>query len=172
MNFSIAETIRRLWAPKHEISCSWFLWRRLLAELRNRGRGKIRESGAFLLGLRRNGRARIVDFVLYDDLDPRCLDSGIVHFDGCYFGTLWEQCRQCGLTIIADVHTHPGSAEQSSSDRAHPMISRAGHLAIILPYFAQSPVRRIDIGIYRYKGGKHWESIPVSQRCDFLHIGL
>ena len=102
MNFSIAETIRRLWAPKHEVSCSWFLWRRLLTELRKRGRGKIRESGAFLLGLRRNGRARIVDFVPYDDLDPNCLDSGIIRFDGRYFGdalgavqTTWPyHCRR------------------------------------------------------------------------------
>ena len=134
--------------------------------------GKIRESGAFLLGLRRNGRARIVDFVLYDDLDPHCLDSGIIRFDGRYFGVLWEQCKQRGLTIVADVHTHPGSSEQSPSDRANPMIVRAGHLAIILPCFARSPVRRVEIGIYRYEGAKHWDTIPPAQRCDFLHIGI
>lgn len=172
MNFSIAEIIRRLWAPQHEVSCSWFLWHRLLRELRKRGRGKIRESGAFLLGLCGNGRVRIVDFVLYDDLDPHCLDSDIIRFDGRYFGALWEQCKQRGFTIVADVHTHPGSSEQSPSDRAHPMIVRAGHLAIILPRFARSPVRRAEIGIYRYQGAKHWDTIPVGQRCDFLHIGL
>jgi len=172
MNFSIAETIRRLCAPQHEVSCSWFLWHRLLVELRKRGRGKIRESGAFLLGLHRNGRARIIDFVLYDDLDPHCLDSGIIRFDGRYFGALWEQCKQRGLTIIADVHTHPGSSEQSPSDRANPMIVRAGHLAIILPRFAGSPVRRAEIGLYRYQGAKHWDAIPVAQHCDFLYIGI
>jgi hypothetical protein len=172
MNFSIAEIISRLWAPKHEVSCSWCLWRRLIAELRKCGRGKIHESGAFLLGVRRNGRARIVTFVLYDDLDPNCLDSGIIRFDGRYFGALWEQCKQRGLTIVADVHTHPGTSEQSPSDRANPMISRADHLAIILPYFAQSPVRRAEIGIYRYQGAKNWYTIPVGKRCEFLHIGL
>lgn len=172
MNFSIVETIRRLWAPQHEVSCSWFLWNRLLSGLRKRSRGNIRESGAFLLGLRRNGRSRISDFVFYDDLDPNCLDSGIIRFDGRYLGVLWEQCKQRGLTIIADVHTHPGSSEQSPSDRAHPMITRVDHLAFILPCFARSPIRRVEIGIYRYKGAKYWDTIPAGRHCDFLHIGL
>lgn len=132
MNFSIAGTMRRLFAPRHELSCSWFLWRRLLARLRERGRNRSRESGAFLLGQRHCGRAQIVDFVLYDDLDPHCLDSGIVRFDGRYFSELWALCKARGLTVVADVHVHPGGSGQSDSDRAHPMISRAGHIALIL----------------------------------------
>lgn len=171
MNFSIAETIRRLWSPNHELSCSWFIWRRLLTQLRERGR-YVRESGAFLLGLRGNRCSRIIDFVLYDDLDPNCIDSGIIRFDGRYFGLLWDQCKQRGLTVIADVHTHPGYSQQSDSDQAHPMIARAGHIAIILPYFAKHPVRRMDIGIYRYRGAKRWDSIPSDQHCTFMYIGL
>jgi hypothetical protein len=75
MNFSIAQIIARLWAPRHEISCSWFLWQRLCARLRERGRNATRESGAFLLAARANDRTRITDFILYDDLDPHALDS-------------------------------------------------------------------------------------------------
>ena len=172
MNFSIPATTRHLWAPQHELSCSWLLWRRLLTALRERGRNRSRESGAFLLGDRREGRARIEDFVLYDDLDPRCLDSGIVRLDGRYFGALWELCERSGRTVVADVHTHPNGAQQSESDRAHPMISRAGHLALILPHFAVSPVRRAAIGIYRYRGGKRWDVVPGAHRREFFHIGL
>ena len=117
MNFSIAAIIRRLLAPRHELSCSWFLWHRLVAGLRERGRSCSRESGAFLLGYRRDGRARIVDFILYDDLDPHALDTGIVRFDGRHFGALWDICKQRGLSVIADVHVHPGASGQSDSDR-------------------------------------------------------
>ena len=98
MNFSIAQIIARLCAPQHEISCSWFLWQRLCARLRERGRNATRESGAFLLGYRTNGRARVTDFILYDDLDPRTLDTGIVHFDGRYFGALWDICKQRSIS--------------------------------------------------------------------------
>ena len=92
MNFFIVQTIRRLLAPRHELSCSWFMWRRLCRQLRERGLDRSRESGAFLLGHRHGERARIVDFVLYDDLDPYSLDSGIIRFDGRYFGDLWALC--------------------------------------------------------------------------------
>ncbi|MDN3568557.1 hypothetical protein QWZ14_29625 [Paeniroseomonas aquatica] len=172
MNFSIAETMRRLFAPRHELSCSWILWRRLQASLRERGRNRSRESGAFLLGRREDGRARIVDFTLYDDLDPHRLDSGIVRFDGRYFSELWALCKARGLTVVADIHVHPGGSRQSDSDRAHPMISRAGHIALILPRFAVAPQPRREIGIYRYEGAKRWMTVPPADRRDFLHIGL
>lgn len=172
MTFYIPEIISRVLAPRHKLSCSWFLWRRLMVDLRDRGRNGKRESGAFLLGRRWLGRARICDYVLYDDLDPHCLDSRIVHFDGRYFGELWERCDVSGLACVADVHTHPGGVLQSGSDKAHPMITRAGHLAFIVPEFAAPPVRRKMCGIYRYMGGGKWESIPPNLRKRFFHTGI
>jgi len=173
MSFSIAATISRLLAPRHELSCSWFLWRRLTARLRERGRSETRESGAFLLGSLEPGRrARIIDFVLYDDLDPQSLDTGIIRFDGKHFGKLWAICRERRLTVVADVHVHPGGSAQSTSDKAHPMVTQAGHIALILPEFARAPIRRETIGIYRYLGNQAWHTVPRRQRSAFLHIGL
>jgi len=140
--------------------------------LRQRGCGYTRESGAFLLGRVQDDIARIVDFVLYDDLDPNCLNTGIVCFDGRYFGRLWEICTQRDLTVVADVHTHPGRSDQSDSDRNHPMISRAGHIALIVPRFAVKPVRRSEIGIYRYQGAKLWTEVAGKDRRDFFRVGL
>ena len=172
MNFSIAQIIRRLWSPRHELSRSWFLWQHLGGKLRERGRGASRESGAFLLGYRADSSVRIVDFVLDDDLDPHALDTGIVRFDGRYFGALWDICKRRGSSVVADVHVHPGASYQSESGRAHPMISRAGHIALILPDFARPPVRAESVGIYRYLGSKRWNAVPPVARRAFLHIGL
>jgi hypothetical protein len=52
------------------------------------------------------------------------------------------------------------------------MISRAAHIALILPDFAKAPVRTETIGIYRYLGGKQWQAIPPALRRNFLHIGV
>lgn len=172
MTFSIVEITRRLLAPRHELSCSWFLWCRLLSGLRKRGYNRSRESGAFLLGYHRNGRARIVDFILYDDLDPYCLETGIVHFNGRYFSDLWALCKARGLSVVADIHVHPGGAGQSESDRLHPMISRVGHIALILPHFAAAPLWRSAIGIYRYQGSKEWRTVSLLARRAFFHIGI
>lgn len=159
MTSSTPETMDRRLSPEPALSCPPLLWRRLLDGLRARGRG-VRESGAFLLGHREPKPPEIAMFVLYDDLDPRCLDTGIVHFDGRHFGRLWDLCSETGLTVVADVHTHPGGAWQSESDQAHPMIACAGHLALIVPRFAQPPVRRRCVGVYRYLGAKRWETVP------------
>ena len=172
MNFCIAEITRRLLAPRHELSCSLVLWLRLCRRLRERGRNRTRESGAFLLGCREGGRAQILDFALYDDLDPRSLDTGIVRFDGRHFGELWELCRVKGLAVVADVHVHPGGAGQSASDRGHPMIAVEGHVALILPKYATRPLRRREIGMYRYRGGKQWSVVPPTDRRTFLHLGF
>ncbi|MGA8325119.1 MAG: hypothetical protein WB757_03465 [Candidatus Cybelea sp.] len=172
MNFSIAATMRRLWSPQHKISCSWLLWLKLLSALRERGRGCSRESGAFLLGHRSADATRIADFALYDDIDPHALDTGIVRLDGRHFGVLWDICKKRQLAVVADVHVHPGSAEQSDSDRAHPIISNAGHIAFVLPRFAKSALRSSDIGIYQYLGAKKWHTVPPPQRRAFFHIGL
>lgn len=172
MNFSIAGIIRRLLAPQHKLSMSPAKWRELCANLRERGNNRSQESGAFLLGRRDGDTARISDFVLYDDLDPNCLKTGIVRFDGRYFGALWDLCEKRGLSVVADIHVHPGRSDQSASDQNHPMISQAGHIALILPRFADEPVLVPDTGVYRYLGGKKWDRIAPSARAKFLHIGF
>jgi proteasome lid subunit RPN8/RPN11 len=171
MNFSIPTTMRHLLAPRHELSCSWPVWLRLMFGLRTRGRF-VRESGAFLLGIEEDGRRRITDFALYDDIDPHALDTGIVHLDGRHFGKLWDHCRARDLTVVADVHTHPGGSGQSNSDQAHPIIARAGHIALIVPHFAAFPIMRSQLGVYRYLGARQWETVPVERRRDFFHIGF
>jgi len=172
MNFSIAATMYRLSAPRHKISCSWSLWRRLCKDLRRRGHNRTRESGAFLLGNVVECRRRIVDYILYDDLDPNCLETGIVRFDGRYFSDLWSHCRTHNLTVVADIHVHPGGASQSDSDKSNPMISMKGHVAFILPNFAAKPCSRRNLGIYQYEGAKQWTTIPGVLRNAFFQIGL
>jgi proteasome lid subunit RPN8/RPN11 len=172
MNFSTVAIICRLLAPRHELSCPWRVWCRLLQDLHDRG-GGVRESGAFLLGhVDKRGRRRIVDYLLYDDLDPHALDTGIVHLDGSHFGKLWDLCARRNLMVVADVHTHPGGSGQSDSDRAHPIIARAGHIALILPNRAAAPVNLSAVGIYRYDGGGRWQTIPARQRRQFFFIGI
>lgn len=171
MTFSIRTTIRGFVAPEHRLSCSSKLWRAGLMELKLRG-GGYRESGAFLLGKQYGKRRMITGFAFYDDLDPHCLDTGIVMFDGAYYSRLWQLCREKGQEVIADVHTHPGQARQSPDDRAHPMIAKAGHIALIVPGFAQHTVRMSELGIYEYKGNHCWQNHSGQAASKFFYIGL
>lgn len=136
------------------------LWKRLLKELRERGGGD-RESGAFLLG--KVGSRRVSKFLCYDDLDPDALDSGIVMVHAIGFVRLWDICQQEGLRVLADVHTHPTSwTGQSESDRTHPMVAQAGHIALILPEYAQRNRRPLGgASVYEYLGDHKWKFWPT-----------
>src|SRR5665213_3064062 len=116
-------------------------WLSLLAEMSQRGEGR-RESGAYLL---------------YDDLDPDCL-VGAIDFGSIGYHRLNKQCRERGLRVIADVHSHPGGAtQQSYVDQRHPMVSREGHLALIVPNFAQGHIRKHQVGLHRFHSSGEWD---------------
>lgn len=133
------------------------LWVDLVTDLRSRGAGK-RESGAFLLG-RIDGSARQVDsWVPYDILDPAALLNGYVRLGTQAFTALWARCAELGKVVVADVHTHPLGPRQSQSDRANPMIAQAGHIAMIIPNFAQGAVLPGSISVNIYHGDKKWSS--------------
>jgi proteasome lid subunit RPN8/RPN11 len=171
MIYFIRASIRERVAPDHRLSCPSRLWRTLLHELARRGGGH-RESGAFLLGKRIGGRRVVRGFICYDDLDPHCLDSGIVMFDGAGYGPLWQHCRKARLEVVADVHTHGGPARQSRADRDHPMIATPGHIALIVPEYAQHLVSARELGVYEYLGGHRWQSYDGKLAARFFYIGV
>jgi proteasome lid subunit RPN8/RPN11 len=145
------------------------MWRRLILDLRARGGGK-RESGAFILG-DRNGsvdRARI--FVPYDELDPAAFESGIIRFGSSGYPKLWEICRKRKQRVVADVHAHPSTwVNQSDSDQAHPMIPEAGHLAIILPNFADTSWWTLTgVGLHEYLGSRRWRPQSHPSRAQIV----
>lgn len=142
----------------HNLKISRFKWFFLVKELRRRGNNE-RESGAFLLGKVDN--VIISDILYYDDLDPKSLDEGYIRFRGEGYVKLWEYCREKGLMVLADVHTHPGIwTGQSELDRTHPMIAQKGHIALIVPNYAKKLFQFLKgVGIFKYLGSHKWEVI-------------
>ena len=127
----------------------------MLLKLRERGQGR-QESGAFLLGREIDGVRVIEDFILYDDVDPNAL-RGIIMFDGSKMDKVWQRCEATGLQVVADVHTHPYGYQQSHIDQANPMIPQSGHIAMIVPNFAQQLFGPEQVGIFEYRGKGRWK---------------
>jgi hypothetical protein len=73
------------------------------------------------------------------------------------------------MRVIADVHTHPGAGvQQSSVDAANPMIARAGHVAVILPFFAQRAGTPRHAGVHVYEGARRWKSHFATDAAHLL----
>lgn len=133
------------------------LWVLLLEHLRSQG-GGARESGAFLLGHKTDSGRRMTRFLPYERLQPDALHDDYVSLSASSFAKLWEFCRAEGVTVVADVHTHRLGPGQSRSDMANPMVALNGHVALIVPRFAQGTVRLEDLGMYVYQGNHQWAS--------------
>lgn len=168
MPFSIATLARAAFGPPPEVSCNQDVWDRGVAELRRRAGGR-RESGAFLLGSK-GRRRQIEEFVFYDDIDAEALSTGMVIIDGRKLGDLWAHCRATGREVVADVHVHPGAHRQSRSDQDNPVMAEVGHIAIILPDFAERETYPGGIGIFEYLGARRWRD-RSRQKPSPLHIG-
>lgn len=133
------------------------VWPALMADLWRRGGGR-RESGAFLLGEAVGIACVVRTWVPYEDIDPTSLHCSYVRLESSAFSRLWTICAERKLEVVADVHTHPKGPRQSLSDRTNPMISLAGHVALIVPRFANGSVLPRDLSFNVYSGSGKWLS--------------
>jgi len=146
------------------------VYSKLLAHLRAAGEG-VRESGAFLLGSDSGQNRTVSDFLPYEKLQDDALNDDYVELNACAFSRLWEHVRTTGLVVVGDVHTHRFGPRQSLSDRRNPMIALQGHVAIIVPNFAQGHIGVEDLGIHIYQGSHAWRSFFKSQAHKAIRVG-
>ncbi len=78
--------------------------------------------------------------------------------------------KALGMTVVADVHTHPFGPGQSRADRTNPMVALKGHIALIVPRFAKGNPRPRDLGLYVYQGNHQWTSYSGSNVCRLLRL--
>lgn len=139
----------------------------LVGELHRRTE-QVHESGAFLLGVIGADGRQVKDVLYYEDLDPHAYRTGVVILHADSFGRLWDTCRARGLQVVSDVHVHEYGAGQSLADRTNPMIAQSGHLALILPNFARSPIAAEQVGFYEYLGSHRWRALGGRRLFDHL----
>ena len=136
----------RYWPFHTRIEIDEVLWQTMIRELGRRGLNGQREAGAFLLAHIGEDKQSVTRVIYFDDLDPNSL-VGNIHIRSAGLLRLGKMCREEGLRVLADVHTHPSSSViQSSIDRDNPMIARDGHLAIIVPHYGTRQVSSWEVG--------------------------
>jgi len=148
-------------------------YKHLVSELARRGGGR-RESGAFLLARRGQpvvGGFRQVDaFALYDDLDPDCL-VGSIEMHPIGFSRLNALCRERGLEVVGDAHTHPWAhVRQSDIDSSNPMAAIPGHIALIIPRYAQGSPSLRELGAHEFLGKGRWKSRFGDEVAEVLRM--
>ena len=80
MSFFTKATIRAFAAPNHRLSCGRRLYGEGSVTKLEQRTGRRHESGAFLLGMEREGRREVREVIFYDELDPGAYSTRSLRF--------------------------------------------------------------------------------------------
>lgn len=73
-----------------------------------------------------------------------------------------------GLTLAAQVHSHPTDAYHSSTDDAYPLMTLVGGLSAVVPDFGQGGRSRLDEWAwYRLRGPGEWAAVGTELTITF-----
>lgn len=147
------------------------LWCNTWIGLQQRSHG-VRETACVWLGDRNGEEETAREVIFLDDL-PGTVGHHLQHRTSRdAVRIVLDRARALGLSIVGDVHTHPGTwVDLSEIDRAHPIEYRIGLLALVLPAFAEGPPSLQGVGVHEYLGAGAWkmfDSADVPKRL-ILH---
>jgi hypothetical protein len=73
-----------------------------------------------------------------------------------------RQTREA-MEVVAQIHTHPGSAFHSSTDDAWPMVGTAGFVSVVVPEFALGRISIDEVYACRLTTTGTWEELDTSE---------
>ena len=75
-----------------------------------------------------------------------------------------------GLTLVAQLHSHPTDAYHSETDDAMPIVAAAGGLSLVVPYFARRPFSLTDYAVYRLMSEEGWVELASGEVAELIVI--
>lgn len=150
-------------SESYNITLSKALWQETIHGLHVRGMGK-KETACIWAGHRRPIQNEVKEVIFLDDI-AGVVGRGMHHrVPTSAIDKLFFTLREKGLSIIADLHTHPRDwVGLSWIDMEHPLEYRIGFLMIVLPYYASIDVQLEDIGVHEYQGDGRWRELHIEE---------
>lgn len=76
-----------------------------------------------------------------------------------------------GLTLMAQIHSHPGKAYHSDTDDAYAIATTVGSLSLVVPDFARKPFTIAACASYRLDEKARWQQLSVRKACALIVVG-
>jgi hypothetical protein len=96
---------------------------------------------------------------------------GGIHVSSAHTGLLYAHCHARGLTLLAQVHSHPFGAFHSPVDERSPHSAELGFLSIVVPNFGACDYERFaDWCIFEQVAYENWREWDPEERCHRIHL--
>jgi hypothetical protein len=100
-------------------------------------------------------------------------DSGEwgVHIPASQTGLLYAHCHARGLTLLAQVHSHPGPAFHSPTDERLPHSAEPGFLSLVVPNFGDCSFADFRAwAVFEQTTYERWRAWPMSEKTRRLRV--
>jgi hypothetical protein len=119
------------------------------------GRGGL-EGFALWAGALEGDVFRVVDTIIPEQKGLRS-DLGVcVTVDGRELHRINVWLHNRGLTLVAQLHSHPTEAYHSNTDDTYPIATTTGSLSLVIPDFAVAPFSLETCVVYRLLPPRGW----------------
>lgn len=150
-----------------ELVGQFFLTEKLVADTTNvLSLTQFTENLVFWGGFESNGCTFFTTLII-PNVDAT---SQSVFVDAKEMGIINKQSRQNGVSILAQVHSHPGSySYHSDGDDNLILFPYNGMLSLIVPYYSQKAKSLSDFSIHQMHGGR-WYLAPKYSVEKNIHV--
>jgi len=156
------ETIQHVRAPRHAVETAHSFLRRV-------GRQSM-EGFALWVGRLEGDTFVITDAVIPAQKALRLPDGVCVTVGSEELHRLNVWLYQQGLTLLAQLHSHPGAAYHSDTDDTFPIATAVGSLSLVIPDFARSPYALSECAVYRLTRSGGWASLSSDEVSRLITI--
>lgn len=152
------ETIQRIEISKDVIA-------RTFEFLQHHGNNE-NESHAIWVGSEKDNRFRILD-VWFPEQTNTFVSYEVSEEEEYRINV---ELNKQGLTIISQIHTHPGNAFHSETDDDWPTVVLPGSLSVVIPNFGFIEIDDLDSWeVYQYNG-EDWKHVSKTEVRELFQI--
>jgi proteasome lid subunit RPN8/RPN11 len=80
------------------------------------------------------------------------------------------ELTQAREVLLWQLHSHPGDAFLSHTDRSWPASRKTGWISAVAPSFGRGVTSPHDLRVYEYLGQDDWRELDERERCERLVI--
>lgn len=133
--------------------------------------GASGREGLVLWVGRREGTTFVVsEVVIPEQRGIRTMDGVCVIIEGPVLARLNADLYKRQLQLIAQVHSHPGSAYHSATDDDYAIATKIGCLSLVVPNFAVRPFSLAECAVYRLSASGKWFELSSREVSQLIFI--
>jgi hypothetical protein len=140
------------------------------AHLRQVGRAGS-EGLALWVGRQEGDLFRVFETVIPRQIHHNTADGVCVIVEGDALHRLNVRLFRERLTLLGQIHSHPGRAYHSSTDDAFAIATTVGCLSLVVPDFARAPFAISRCATYRLDAAARWRQVSPRDAAAMIVVG-